>query len=291
MSSLPKKDEDGIARLSHTQMNKFNMCPKAYEYRYVEGIKGIMPGRVKVGSAFDKAANFVNEERMLNKKADPEAAMHRATEYMDDPGEDFDETDIAADDGLMSRIDEAVREYASIMADVEVIASQKNVARNIKDDVIIEGFIDTVEAIPSNSVSKEVMITDNKTTLKKRSGKYTYDTATIDPQLSLYAWLYGIDEHADEVVTGKGWRVVDIGRKTPGRIEDVHVIDTDTLGTANLTEQALLATVNQMEAACDTGLFAPLGRGTWLCSHAYCEFYNRCPYGSASQTTIPVGKF
>ena len=113
MSSLPKKDDDGNAVISHTQMNKFNMCPKAYEYRYVEGIKGIMPGRVKVGSAFDKAANFVNEERMLLKDADPENAMHRAVEYMDDPGEEFDETDIADDDNLLGRIDEAVREYAA----------------------------------------------------------------------------------------------------------------------------------------------------------------------------------
>lgn len=288
MSSLPKKDDDGNATLSHTQMNKFNMCPKAYEYRYVEGIKGTMPGRVKVGSAFDKAANFINEERMLNKKADPEPAMHRATEYMDDPGEDFDETDIAADEGLMSRLDEAVREYASLMADVEVIATQHAVSRNILYDVIIEGFIDTVELIPSNNVVKDVMITDNKTTLKKRSGKYTYDTATIDPQLNLYAWLYQQDAIT---AVGKGWRVVDIGRKTPGRIEEVQVIDNNPDGTASLTEQALLATVTQMEAACDTGLFAPLGRGTWLCSHAYCEFYNRCPYGSKSQTTIPVGYF
>lgn len=288
MSSLPKKDDDGNAVISHTQMNKFNMCPKAYEYRYVEGIKGIMPGRVKVGSAFDKAANFINEERMLNKKADPGSAMHRAAEYMDDPGEEYDETDIAADEGLMSRMDEAVREYASLMANVEVIATQQALSRNIKDDVIIEGFIDTVELIPSNNVVKEVMITDNKTTLKKRSGKYTYDTATIDPQLSLYAWLYQQDA---TTAVGKGWRVVDIGRKTPGRIEEVQVIDNNPDGTASLTEQALLATVTQMEAACDTGLFAPLGRGTWLCSHAYCEFYNRCPYGSKSQTTVPIGKF
>lgn len=288
MSSLPKKDDDGNAVISHTQMNKFNMCPKAYEYRYVEGIKGIMPGRVKVGSAFDKAANFINEERMLNKKADPGSAMHRAAEYMDDPGEEYDETDIAADEGLMSRMDEAVREYASLMANVEVIATQQALSRNIKDDVIIEGFIDTVELIPSNNVVKEVMITDNKTTLKKRSGKYTYDTATIDPQLNLYAWLYQQDA---TTAVGKGWRVVDIGRKTPGRIEEVQVIDNNPDGTASLTEQALLATVTQMEAACDTGLFAPLGRGTWLCSHAYCEFYNRCPYGSKSQTTVPIGKF
>jgi hypothetical protein len=290
MSNLPKKDDDGNAVISHTQMNKFNMCPKAYEYRYVEGIKGIMPGRVKVGSAFDKAANFVNEERMLLKDADPENAMHRAVEYMDDPGEEFDETDIADDDNLLGRIDEAVREYAATMNEVTVIASQKHVTRNIKDDVIIEGYIDTIEALPPYSEGEQVMITDNKTTLKKRSGKYTYDTATTDLQLSLYAWLY--QPHADgALVSGKGWRVVDIGRKTPGRIEDVHVIDMNPDGTTNLTEQALLATVNQMETACDTGLFAPLGRGTWLCSHAYCEFYNRCPYGSQSQTTIPVGKF
>lgn len=287
MSSLPKKNDDGIALLSHTQMNKFNMCPKAYEYRYVEGIRGIMPGRVKVGSAFDKAANFINEERILQKEADPDAAMHRATEFMDDPGEDYDETDIAADDGLLSRIDEAVREYATMMQDVQVIASQREVERHIKDDVVIQGFIDTVELVYHNDAPR-VIITDNKTTLKKRSGKYTYDTATIDPQLSLYAWLCNAD---DEPATGKGWRVIDVGRKTPGRIEAVHVIDTNPDGTASLTEQALLATVNQMETACDTGLFAPLGRGTWLCSHAYCEFYNRCPYGSQSQTTIPVGKF
>ena len=287
MSSLPKKNDDGIAFLSHTQMNKFNMCPKAYEYRYVEGIRGIMPGRVKVGSAFDKAANFINEERILKKEADPEAAMHRVTEFMDDPGEEYDETDIAADDGLLSRMDEAVREYAATMQDVQVIATQREVERHIKDDVVIQGFIDTVELVYHND-TPNIIITDNKTTLKKRSGKYTHDTATIDPQLSLYAWLC---DDGDEPSTGRGWRVIDVGRKTPGRIETVHVIDTNPDGTASLTEQALLATTNQMETACETGLFAPLGRGTWLCSQSYCEFYNRCPYGSQSQTTIPVGKF
>lgn len=289
MSSLPKKDDDGNAMLSHTQMNKFNMCPKAYEYRYVEGIRGLMPGRVKVGSAFDKAANYINEERMVRKDPDTDRAMDRAVEYMDDPGEDYDETDIAADDGLLGRIEEAVKEYAAAMRDVSVVASQKHVCRSIKDDVVVEGFIDTVEAVRGNEENK-LIVTDNKTTLKKRSGKYTHDTATTDLQLGIYAWLYQDEAKGDRVV-GRGWRVADIGRKTPGRIEEIQVIDTNPDGTASLTEGALLATVTQMEVACETGLFAPLGRGTWLCSHAYCEFYNRCPYGNSGQTTIPVGKF
>lgn len=279
MTHLPKTNDDGHAVISHTQMTKFNMCPKAYEYRYVEGIKGIMPGRVKVGSAFDKAANFINEIRIGNDAVDPDAAVTKATEYMDDPGEDYDETDIAGDDALMSRIDEAVREYASIMEDVMVIATQQHVQRHILDDVIVEGYIDTVEEQDGHTV-----ITDNKTTLKKRSGKYTHDTATTDAQLNLYAWLR-------EQATGRGWRVVDVGRKTPGRIESVHVVDSDPDQSATLTQQAVLATVAQMETACETGLFAPLGRGTWLCSGTYCEFYNRCPYGSKAQTTIPLGRF
>lgn len=284
MSSLPKKNEDGKALVSYSQMRMFKTCPKAYEFRYIDGLRAPLPGKVKVGSAFDKAANALNRMRIEQKEADAEAGITAAMDYMEDPGEEFDETDIAADDHLNSRIINAVEEYADIVNRIEIVSVQHEIEYAINPDVILIGNVDVVELSPD---AQSLIITDNKTTIKKRSGKYTHDLATTDEQLTLYAAT--ID--GDKPVNGRGWRVIDVGRKTPGRIESVHVKDGKQEATNKLAILNAEATLQMMENACETGAFAPMGRGTWKCTAQYCEFFNRCEYGSKSHTTTPMGSF
>lgn len=286
MSSLPKKNEDGLATVSYSQMRMYKQCPKAYEYRYVEGIKGVMPGRVKVGSAFDKAANELLRQRMNNNSIDADAAIGKALEYWDKPDSEFDETDIAADDDLMGKMMSAIREYTTIAENTNVQHVQYELKYNITPDVLIVGNIDLVEL---SDEAQGLVITDNKSTMKKRSGRYTFENAAIDAQLTLYT--AGMIASQDEPVTGRGWNVVDIGRKSPGRIETVHIKDTNAEKTAELATNYALATIDMMENSCTSGLFAPIARGTWACSAQYCEFFNRCEYGSKNRTAIPIGAF
>lgn len=287
MSSLPKKTDDGKGLVSYSQMRLFKMCPKAYEFRYIEGLRLPLSGKVKVGSAFDKAADVLLRSRMQNEDVVAEAGITAALDYMKDPGEEFDETDIASDDELDARLTGAIEEYAALAEKIDVVRVQHELDYPLNDDVILTGKIDVVESVPDGGL----VITDNKTTLKKRSGKYTYDLATTDEQLTLYSATLELGEPDASNVIGRGWRVVDIGRKTPGRIENIHVKDNDPDATAKLAIDNALITLDMMEHACDTGLFAPLGRGSWKCSHTYCEFFNRCDYGSQSHTTIPMGEF
>lgn len=282
MSSLPKKNDDGQSLVSYTQMNKYKMCPKAYEYRYVEGIKAPMPGRVLVGSAFDKAITLINERLADQKTVATDEAKTLASDYLTNPDEEYDTTDIAGMDDLPDKIISTVDEYATLVAPtLQVVDAQREINYALKDDVIFNGYIDLVEMTEAG-----LTITDIKTTLKKRSGKYTHETASTDDQLTLYAATM-----LGEQASGRGWRVADIGRKTAGRIETIHVKDNKQQQTNENAINGALAIVNQMEAACDTGLFPPYGKGTWLCSFSYCEFYNRCEYGSRAQTSIPVGGF
>jgi len=286
MSSLPKKNDDGMALVSYSQMRMYKQCPKAYEYRYVEGLKGVMPGRVKVGSAFDKAANELLRQRMDDKPIDEEAGIGAALEYWDKPDTEYDETDIAHDDDLMGKMLSAIREYALIAEKTDVQYVQHSLEYQILPDVLVIGNIDLVEL---SSEAQGLVITDNKSTMKKRSGRYTHETAIIDEQLTLYT--AGMIATQDEPVTGRGWNVVDIGRKSPGRIETIHIKDDHAETTAELATNYALATIGMMENSCGTGSFAPLGRGTWSCSHQYCEFFNRCEYGSRNRTAIPIGLF
>ena len=291
MSSLPKTNDDGIPVVSYTQMNKFKMCPKAYEYRYVEGLREPMPGRVKYGSAFDKAVTALHAVRMDGKDPVSDVGVEAALDYIADPGEEFDETDVAADDGIVDKTVEAIREYNDVVVpNLDVVDVQREVnfetivpTFGAAERVILTGYIDLVEMAQGVTV-----VTDIKTTLKKRSGKYTHDSASIDEQLTLYSALLDlVSPNAN--VGGRGWRVADIGRKTPGRIESVHVKDPDQKQTTDTALNGARATIGQMEAACGTGLFPPYGRGTWMCSATYCEFFNRCEYGSRARSAVPMG--
>jgi len=290
MSNLPKQNDDGMAFVSHSQMNKFRMCPKAYELRYVDGIPSIMPGKVMLGSAFDKATNVMNEAK-INKAQDGalDLAVEAMQGYIDDPGEDFDLTDIAEDDRVKDKMIEAAVEYAEgYLAQAQPVAVQHEINHKIKDDVLLTGYIDLVELCYRDEEidETEYTVTDIKTTIKKTSGKFSHTKATIDEQLCLYSLAAGMEDP----VVARGWVVADVGRKTPGRIESVHVVDRNQAQTNENTTNNILATINQMEAACETGLFPPYGRlSTWLCSEKFCEFYNRCEYGQRAQTTVPFG--
>lgn len=284
MSNLPKKNDDGMALVSYSQMRMYKQCPKAYEYRYVDGIKGTLPGRVKVGSAFDKAANEMLRQRMDDKPVDEEAGIGAALEYWDKPDAEFDETDIAGDDDLMGKMMSAIREYSVLAAQTDVQFVQHYLEYSLTPDVLLIGNIDLVELSPE---AGGMIVTDNKTTLKKRSGRYTHEVAAIDEQLTIYT--AGMVATQDEPVVGRGWNVVDIGRKSPGRIESIQVKDEHVDTTVELATNYAKATLNMMEHSCETGSFAPLARGTWACSHQYCEFYNRCDYGSKNRTIIPIG--
>jgi hypothetical protein len=291
MSSLPKQDAVGVAFVSHSQMNKFKMCPKAYEFRYIEGVPSIMPGKVMLGSAFDKATNAMNQAKMDGDlPSSLDMGIDALEKYIADPGEDFDYTDIADDDRVNDKMIEAATEYASgYLTHAEPVAVQQEINHKIKDDVVLTGYIDLVELCRSESeTATNYMVTDIKTTIKKTSGKFTHAKATIDEQLSAYS--LGLD--MGEPVIARGWVVADVGRKTPGRIESVHVIDNNQAQTNENTTNNILATISQMEAACETGLFPPYGRlSTWLCSEKFCEFYDRCEYGRRAQTTTPIGEF
>lgn len=287
MTSLPKTNDDGKGLVSYSQMRLYKSCPKAYEYRYLQGLRDVLPGRVKIGSAFDKAANELSRRQRDDQPIDADAGLGAAMDYLADPGEEFDETDIAGDDTINDRISQAVTEYASLIENIEVVDVQYEIEYALTDDVLLIGNVDVVEFSPEADTH---IVTDNKTTLKKRSGKYTHDTATSDEQLTLYAAAINRNPHLVDI-EGRGWRVIDLGRKTPGRIESVHVKDAQQEQTDTLAIDNALSTLSMMENSCTTGLFAPLGRGTWKCSMAYCEFFNRCEYGSRSQTTVPMGAF
>ena len=285
MSSLPKKNEDGTSYISYSQMRMYKQCPKAYEFRYVEGIREPLPGRVMIGSAFDAGANTLLRMSMEGNPVDQDAGISAALEYVDNPDGEFDLTDIAGDDELTGKMMGAIREYSEIIPTMTVKAVQEKVEYMMKDDVMLIGNIDLIELCPD--ASGDLMITDNKSTLKKKSGKFTFENAIVDQQLTLYAMA--VQAVRDERVTGRGWRVVDIGRKTPGRVESVHIKDENPKATEELAKNYALATINMIENSCDTGLFAPTARGTWACTFQYCEFFNRCEYGSRNRNAVPIG--
>jgi len=284
LSSLPKKMDDGKGKVSYSQMFTYKGCPKAYEFKYVDGLRPPLPGRVKVGSAFDAAANEMLRQRMDNKPADADAGIGAMLEYWNEPDNEYDETEIAGDDDLVGKMMGAIREYSLIADKTDVQYVQHDIEYSLTPDVILVGKIDLVEF---SEEAKGLIIIDNKSTLKKKHGRYTHESAAYDDQLTIYT--AGMLATQDDAVVGRGWNVVDCGRKSPGRIETIKVRDDKVNLTAELANEYARATVQMMEHSCETGSFAPIARGTWKCSQQWCEFFHRCDYGSKHRNITPIG--
>lgn len=273
-------------------------CLRAYKYRYLDKIKTPVPGRMHVGTTWDRMVNAVLRSKIDGDQLDAAQATDLAVETLDNPPEhskdgeplDYDFSDIDID-STKQRLEFAANIYiASVVPDIRPVTVQHEVRLPILDgthDML--GYIDLVEYDQEGALC----VTDNKASSSGRS-TYTTDKAQIDPQLLSYQAalnLMPLSGHEGRVMS-RAWRIVDIGyKRTLARFDNVRVTErsiTDTIVRAQNTLRSIEDQAIILNSAKDTGSFPPTGIGSWKCSAKYCDFYGICEYGSANRTAIAI---
>lgn len=270
-------------------------CLRAYFYRYVDkSYRPPVPGRLHVGTSWDRMTTKFMESVIHGTPMPEDEAIGIVVNTLENPPEknkdgeplDYDFSDVDLDD-TRNRLEFAALNWLQVVAPEirPVTVQQEVVVPFAKLDADLLGYIDLVELDDSDTL----VITDNKASMSGRS-TYNTDKATIDQQLLLYQ--YAVMQDSDIPVLTRGWRVVDIGyKKTLARFDSVFVKErsvADAQANANAAWSAAEDQAVLLDNAKKEGLFPPTGRGSWKCSHKYCDFFNICDYGHKARTAIPV---
>lgn len=268
-------------------------CLRAYKYRYMDKIKTPVPGRMHIGTTWDRMVNAVLRSKIEEDPIDTAQATGIAIDTLENPPEhtkdgdplDYDFSDIDLD-SVKQRLEFATNIYVtSVAPEIAPLSVQREVRIPILGGTHeMLGYIDLVELDDDGNLC----VTDNKASSSGRI-TYTADKAQIDPQLLIYQAGVTV---SDEPVMSRAWRVVDLGyKRSAARFDNVRVTDRSTehaTERAAMTIQSIEDQAVLLNAAKDTGSFPPTGIGSWKCSAKYCDFYSRCEYGSRARTAIAM---
>lgn len=259
-------------------------CGMKFYYRYVEGLRGVVGASLLAGIAFDHAARHLHDARINGESIEASelaASFHHSYTNPDEVNRDgepimYDLSD--EPDDLFGRAENALTTYANTTTSMIPVETQKRVEAEFEEtDAKLVGFIDLVERTDSGLV-----VTDVKTSLSGRK-KWTVEDAARDAQLGIYSLLLSLSNTAD-VIVGVGWRYARLGGK----------VDVGAAHVAAPNNQRIMERVSywmgELERWCETGNFPATGldKDAWVCSEKYCDYYNRCPHGRASQTIVPL---
>jgi len=252
-------------------------CGMKFYYRYIEKIRGPVNAGLLAGIAFDQATRAYHDS-LIDNKSSLEYMGVFAREW-ENPQEENRDGEIVDYDlsgapvDILERGATALRTYVDSTAGMVPVDTQVFVEREFEEtDAKLVGYIDLIEEVDGG-----VCVTDVKSSLSSRK-KWTPEEAVRDAQLGIYSIL------ADGDVKAVGWRHARLGGKIEVGATHVATPNRDTV------LRRITGWMSDLEHWCTTGDFAPTGldRDAWVCSAKYCDYYNRCPHGAATQTVIPM---
>jgi len=278
MSSIPNS-EVSATKIS-TAFGRAG-CGMKFYYRYVEGIKGVMGAPLVAGIAFDEATRSIHDE-MISGEATTDA-LSVFESAITNPREtdrdgalvEYDLSDMPLD--ILDRGAAALREYETQTLTMRPIATQVYVEAEFDEtDTKLIGWVDLVEA-----ASDGLCVSDIKSSIGPRK-KWTHEDASRDSQLGIYSVL--VANQMGQLVSTVGWRHARLGGKV--EVGATHVQAPDAARIMSRVSRW----IKELEHWCSTGDFPPTGldKDAWVCSQKYCDFYNRCEYGSKSQRVVPI---
>jgi len=260
-------------------------CGMKFYYRYIEGIRGVTNASLLAGIAYDQAARKMHDtKRDTGSVSVGEAHDTFIEAYENPPEENRDGEPVEYDlsdqpDDLLGRAENALKQYAEQVVLMDPVETQVFVEASFNEtDAKLIGYVDVVERIAPGRYA----ITDVKTSLSSRK-KWTVEEATRDTQLNIYAVLWQ-HQNPTETVDAVGWRHARLGGKV--EVGATHVKPTGT----QQTMERVAYWMGELERWCETGNFPATGldRDAWVCSEKYCDYFHKCPFGSKSQTIIPI---
>ena len=254
--------------ISQSMFGMFLRCPAQFERRYVNG-EIIPPGiAARRGSATHKAAEINHVQKLVSKEDLPVDSLQDAArdEYMHlvkDEGVFIPKDQIGAKGTLLAEgLDSATRLtklYREALApQIIPVLVEERLTIDVVLDVPIKGTIDVLTA--------DNWMPDMKTAAKSKGQA----DAENSLQLTFYAGL--VANH-----TGK-W---------PGKVSLEILVDNKTPKLQSLETKRgpedwakLILRLQLFVAQLRTGLFPPCDPGHWLCSPAWCGYFQTCRYST-----------
>lgn len=255
-------------RLHQSHLSLMYSCPKAYEYRYVMGIKGPPSGVLVTGSATHKSA----EENLRHKMSNGELL---AEDEVCDISRD-EANRIIGEEGLQPGADDegSIETVSGKIVDQAIqlsILHHQEVAPNITPISVERTFVLELEGFPVDLAGtmdiEEVNKVRDIKTYKKSPTQNFVDT-------SLQLSMYGL---AKKTIDGMNpeelWLDVLVKTKEP-KLKQFCTTRTDA-DYASLLKRVDLA-CKQIES----GLFQPCSPDNWMCSQSYCPYWQEiCEFG------------
>lgn len=245
-------------RYHQSEISLFLKCGRAWEFRYLQGIKSPPRAALTVGRAVDKAvtANFI-EKIKTGADMPTEAVLDAYSTAFESekPETIWDEEDPGEQKDLGVRL---------------VTLHHEKAAPNIKPATVQEEFI--IETDAGYDIGGTFDVTDADSKIRDtKTAKSAYgpdDLEGIQPTLYDYAF---------EALRGKPSNgfVFDVltkgGKKTPPTYQ---MIETKPTQEARVN---LFDTINQMHKAIQAGVVLPAPDGAWWCSQKWCGYASICP--------------
>lgn len=255
---------------SNSQYNKWLMCGKAYEFRYVMNESEPASLAMTRGVSLHSGVEHLLKAKMANtlKVADAvSVAKDIAANSFEEKSGEITEWDDVSKDSLKDLIVDMVDVYAKYaLPKINPVAVEKGFAKKI-GDVPVVGWIDLIDEQPALNVSRmsedEAALAPKRrivADLKTSSAKWSQNELDNDPQLTLYSLVEGTpDVRVDQLLlTKKKTFVSGESKRTPQHAE----VYTEHL--------------NEVVDYVKKGVFPKTHLDNWMCNATKCPYYAKC---------------
>lgn len=257
--------------LSMSQVNKYLGCGEAYRQHYIEGKKS-PPNVVMIkGSAFHKAAEMNNLQKIQTKtdlsveelqdiaSDDLDKRFEGPLNYKDEElSSGIDKVKGQAKDQLMT----AIPIYHESSKDVMPIATEQEY------NIQIPGIDKPLKAI-IDCITDDGRVIDYKVTSRAKTQEMTDSDLQLSAYSLIYRATYGhfpkLQFHNFILKSTKKY-----GDQTEFNLVETHHDET--------TINPLINTLMAVEKSINQGIFLPAPAGSWQCSPNACPYYKQCKY-------------
>lgn len=263
---------------SNSSLMALQNCGEMFRRRYIEGERSQPNPRMIRGTVVHKVASTAFHRKL--------AAQDLPTleEARDVAASEFDRNwrsgvVLSAEEAVLGvkAVRDASKDFAvdlsayhieNVAPAVNPIGVERRITVKPKDsDLTIHGIIDLIDKTATGE-----QIRDLKTAEKSPFA----DAAEKSQQLTMYGLI-----RLAEIGTIPERFTLDTLVRTPVKAEKKHVQQHTTRDRDDIG--ALVNRINTAVDAVKKGLFVPADPSHWLCSKAYCQFWDSCPYTRRSE--------
>lgn len=248
--------------LSHSALNTYKMCQKAYEWKYVLKEPSKPKVAILMGSNVHKVLETALRYKMKHKTLmDFVDLKDMITDQWTDEIDKIGGVS-SLDWGEKGSLEASIKMGQDIVNVLYHEAYQKLNPIGVEEifvykipvnggELPLMGFVDIIDLVGNDKV-----VLDFKTGARLK----TEDDLETDSQLTLYSMSLGIPR---------------VGFLSAASTKVPKIARLETTKTA-FDHQALQEDFAHMANGISQGIFARTGRGTWMCSKTSCDYYTKC---------------